>query len=222
MSDLKKILSPSILSADFKKLGEELETIDKAGAEYVHVDVMDGLFVKSISFGMPVIKSARSATDKVFDVHLMIENPEKHIPLYKNADIITVHYESTRHLYRAIQLIKDMGLKACVAINPATSVSMIEEVLPMLDQVLVMTINPGVPGEKFIAQTMTKIEKLNQLKKEKNYHFNIEVDGNVNKDTINECLKAGANMFVSGSYVFNGSIPDNIDSLLEEVKKYEY
>ena len=115
-----------------------------------------------------------------------------------------------------------MGLKACVAINPATSVSMIEEVLPMLDQVLVMTINPGVPGEKFIAQTMTKIERLNQLKKEKNYHFNIEVDGNVNKDTINECLKAGANMFVSGSYVFNGSIPDNIDSLLEEVKKYEY
>ena len=183
---------------------------------------MDGLFVKSISFGMPVIKSARSATDKVFDVHLMIEDPEKHIPLYQNADIITVHYESTRHLYRAIQLIKNMGLKACVAINPATSVSMIEEVLPMLDQVLVMTINPGVPGEKFIAQTMTKIEKLNQLKKEKDYHFNIEVDGNVNKDTINECLKAGANMFVSGSYVFNGSIPDNIDSLLEEVKKYEY
>lgn len=183
---------------------------------------MDGQFVPSQAFGPNTVNDLKNMTDFKLDLHLMIENPEKHIPLYKNADIITVHYESTRHLYRTIQLIKNMGLKACVAINPATSVSMIEEVLPMLDQILVMTINPGVPGEKFIAQTMTKIEKLNQLKKEKNYHFNIEVDGNVNKDTINECLKAGANMFVSGSYVFNGSIPDNIDSLLEEVKKYEY
>lgn len=216
------IILPSLLNANTYNIKEQLQILKDKGIDHLHVDVMDGQFVPSQAFGPNTVNDLKNMTDFKLDVHLMIENPEKHIPLYKNADIITVHYESTRHLYRAIQLIKNMGLKACVAINPATSVSMIEEVLPMLDQILVMTINPGVPGEKFIAQTMTKIEKLNQLKKEKNYHFNIEVDGNVNKDTINECLKAGANMFVSGSYVFNGSIPDNIDSLLEEVKKYEY
>lgn len=216
------IILPSLLNANTYNIKEQLQILKDKGIDHLHVDVMDGQFVPSQAFGPNTVNDLKNMTDFKLDVHLMIENPEKHIPLYKNADIITVHYESTRHLYRAIQLIKDMGLKACVAINPATSVSMIEEVLPMLDQVLVMTINPGVPGEKFIAQTMTKIEKLDQLKKEKNYHFNIEVDGNVNKDTINECLKAGANMFVSGSYIFNGSIPDNIDSLLEEVKKYEY
>lgn len=216
------IILPSLLNANTYNIKEQLQILKDKGIDHLHVDVMDGQFVPSQAFGPNTVNDLKDMTDFKLDVHLMIENPEKHIPLYKNADIITVHYESTRHLYRTIQLIKNMGLKACVAINPATSVSMIEEVLPMLDQVLVMTINPGVPGEKFIAQTMTKIEKLNQLKKEKNYHFNIEVDGNVNKDTINECLKAGANMFVSGSYIFNGSIPDNIDSLLEEVKKYEY
>lgn len=216
------IILPALLNANTYNIKEQLQILKDKGIDHLHVDVMDGQFVPSQAFGPNTVNDLKNMTDFKLDVHLMIENPEKHIPLYKNADIITVHYESTRHLYRAIQLIKNMGLKACVAINPATSVSMIEEVLPMLDQVLVMTINPGVPGEKFIAQTMTKIEKLDQLKKEKNYHFNIEVDGNVNKDTINECLKAGANMFVSGSYVFNGSIPDNIDSLLEEVKKYEY
>lgn len=216
------IILPSLLNANTYNIKEQLQILKDKGIDHLHVDVMDGQFVPSQAFGPNTVNDLKNMTDFKLDVHLMIENPEKHIPLYKNADIITVHYESTRHLYRAIQLIKNMGLKACVAINPATSVSMIEEVLPMLDQVLVMTINPGVPGEKFIAQTMTKIEKLNQLKKEKNYHLNIEVDGNVNKDTINECLKAGANMFVSGSYIFNGSIPDNIDSLLEEVKKYEY
>lgn len=216
------IILPSLLNANTYNIKEQLQILKDKGIDHLHVDVMDGQFVPSQAFGPNTVNDLKNMTDFKLDVHLMIENPEKHILLYKNADIITVHYESTRHLYRAIQLIKNMGLKACVAINPATSVSMIEEVLPMLDQVLVMTINPGVPGEKFIAQTMTKIEKLNQLKKEKNYHLNIEVDGNVNKDTINECLKAGANMFVSGSYVFNDSIPDNIDSLLEEVKKYEY
>ncbi len=216
------IILPSLLNANTYNIKEQLQILKDKGIDHLHVDVMDGQFVPSQAFGPNTVNDLKNMTDFKLDVHLMIENPEKHIPLYKNAEIITVHYESTRHLYRAIQLIKNMGLKACVAINPATSVSMIEEVLPMLDQVLVMTINPGVPGEKFIAQTMTKIEKLDQLKKEKNYHFNIEVDGNVNKDTINECLKAGANMFVSGSYIFNGSIPDNIDSLLEEVKKYEY
>lgn len=216
------IILPSLLNANTYNIKEQLQILKDKGIDHLHVDVMDGQFVPSQAFGPNTVNDLKKMTDFKLDVHLMIEDPEKHIPLYKNADIITVHYESTRHLYRAIQLIKNMGLKACVAINPATSVSMIEEILPMLDQVLVMTINPGVPGEKFIAQTMTKIEKLNQLKKEKNYYFNIEVDGNVNKDTINECLKAGANMFVSGSYVFNGSIPDNIDSLLEEVKKYEY
>ena len=216
------IILPSLLNANTYNIKEQLQILKDKGIDHLHVDVMDGQFVPSQAFGPNTVNDLKNMTDFKLDVHLMIENPEKHILLYKNADIITVHYESTRHLYRAIQLIKNMGLKACVAINPATSVSMIEEVLPMLDQVLVMTINPGVPGEKFIAQTMTKIEKLNQLKKEKNYHFNIEVDGNVNKDTINECLKAGANMFVSGSYVFNGSIPDNIDYLLEELKKYEY
>ena len=161
MSGLKKILSPSILSADFKKLGEELETIDKAGAEYVHVDVMDGLFVKSISFGMPVIKSARSATDKVFDVHLMIEEPIRYIEDFvkAGADIITVHVEACKDVVATLEKIKECGVKAAITLNPPTPVSAIEPYLDKVDMVLVMSVNPGFGGQKFIPESLDKVKE---------------------------------------------------------------
>ena len=168
MSGLKKILSPSILSADFKKLGEELETIDKAGAEYVHVDVMDGLFVKSISFGMPVIKSARSATDKVFDVHLMIEEPIRYIEDFvkAGADIITVHVEACKDVVATLEKIKECGVKAAITLNPPTPVSAIEPYLDKVDMVLVMSVNPGFGGQKFIPESLDKVKEIRSLRKD--------------------------------------------------------
>ena len=178
MSGLKKILSPSILSADFKKLGEELETIDKAGAEYVHVDVMDGLFVKSISFGMPVIKSARSATDKVFDVHLMIEEPIRYIEDFvkAGADIITVHVEACKDVVATLEKIKECGVKAAITLNPPTPVSAIEPYLDKVDMVLVMSVNPGFGGQKFIPESLDKVKEIRSLLDAKGLDTDIEID----------------------------------------------
>ena len=218
MSDLKKILSPSILSADFKKLGEELETIDKAGAEYVHVDVMDGLFVKSISFGMPVIKSARSATDKVFDVHLMIEEPIRYIEDFvkAGADIITVHVEACKDVVATLEKIKECGVKAAITLNPPTPVSAIEPYLDKVDMVLVMSVNPGFGGQTFIEQTINKVDKLKKLIMESNSHTLIEIDGGVNFETGKRLVNAGADALVAGSFVFNSPDPEaNIKGLKE-------
>ena len=216
------ILSPSILSADFTKLGEEIETIDNAGAEYIHVDVMDGMFVPSISYGMPVIKSIRKSTGKVFDVHLMIENPDNYIKEFADAgcDIIVVHQEACTHLHRTIQNIKSHGIKAGVALNPATPIETIKYVLQDVDMVLLMSVNPGFGGQSYIPVVTEKIKELKALIDKMNLDIDIEVDGGVKPSNIAEVVNAGANVIVAGSAIFNaGNIYEAVKSLRENASK---
>ena len=210
-------LSPSILSADFANLGEQIKLIDEAGAQYIHIDVMDGMFVPSISFGMPVIKKIRPLTDKIFDVHLMIEDPDRYIKDFVDvgADIITVHVESCRHLDRTIELIHEYDKIAGVAINPATPLSQIEYVLEKMDMLLIMSVNPGFGGQKYIPYCTEKIRRAYKMIKDNGYKTDIEVDGGVNKDNLAEILDAGANIIVAGSAVFNGDIVNNVQTMLD-------
>ena len=212
-------LSPSILSADFSILGEQLEILDNAGAQYVHIDVMDGEFVPSISIGLPVIKSIRKCTDRIFDVHLMIEEPIRYIDDFADAgaDIITVHAEACKHLDRTIDAIKEKGLIAGVAINPATSLSAIEYILNKVDMVLIMTVNPGFGGQKLIPYTIDKIRELKELLRRTGNKVDIEVDGGVNLDNVEEILSAGANIIVAGSAVFNGDMAENTECFLQKL-----
>lgn len=217
---MEKCLAPSILSADFGILKQQLEVIDEAGAQYVHFDVMDGVFVPSISFGLPVLKTIRKYTDRMMDVHLMIVDPERYVKDFAEAgaDIITVHAEACKHLDATIELIKASGAMAGVAINPATPLNAISHVLEKVDMVLIMTVNPGFGGQSLIPYTLDKVRELSQLLNQKGLKIDIEVDGGINKDTIEDALDAGANIIVAGSAVFNGDISANVETLMEKMR----
>ena len=212
-------VAPSILSADYINLQKDIELIESAGAEFVHIDVMDGMFVPSISYGPAWVKALRPVTDMVLDVHLMVEQPERYIDVFAEAgsDIIGVHYEATPHIHRALQQIKNDGIKAEVVINPGTSVAAIEPVLHMVDQVMVMTVNPGFGGQKFLPETLEKIARLAEIKREKGYDYDIEIDGGANDETTKLAYEAGATVAVAGSYVFDKVDPAAKIARLKEV-----
>ena len=203
------IISPSVLSCDFGNIERDVKMLHSSEAQWIHIDVMDGVFVPNISFGFPVLDVIRKHTDKVLDVHLMIENPDNYLVNFKNsgADILTVHVEACRHLNRTISAIKELGMKAGVALNPHTPVSTLEEVIQDLDLVLIMSVNPGFGGQKFIHSSIEKVKKLAQLIQEKKSNAIIEVDGGVNLETGLELKKAGAQALVAGSFVFGSANP---------------
>jgi len=202
-------VAPSILSADYVNLQRDIEMVEKGGAEYLHIDVMDGTFVPSISYGPGFVKAIRKVSDLFLDVHLMVEKPGHIIQEFADAgaDLIGIHVEATQHIHGDIQTINNAGVKSEVVINPGTPVSAILPVLHMVDQVLVMTVNPGFGGQKFLPETVAKIAELNRLKSENGYTYDIEIDGGVNADTVVACYEAGATVAVAGSYVFNDTDP---------------
>lgn len=203
---MKKIL-PSILSADFANLERDIKELESIGIDMFHIDVMDGNFVPNISFGFPIIESIRPKTDKVFDCHLMIANPENYVEQFCNVgcDMVSFHIEATNHADRVIQVIKKNGKKAGIVLNPQTSIESIKYLLPKLDYVLIMTVNPGFGGQKFIPELLEKIEELAKLREEKNYNFLIEVDGGINIETSKACRDKGADLLVCGSFLFGAS-----------------
>lgn len=211
-------IAPSILAADFSKLGEEVMEVEKAGADWIHIDVMDGHFVPNISFGAVVMEAIRPLTKLPFDVHLMIENADSYIEDFAKAgaDYITVHVEASPHLHRSIQLIRSLGVKPGVVLNPHTPVESILPILEDIDLVLFMTVNPGFGGQKFISSVLPKVEQLAQIIKEKGLEIDIEIDGGINEETIAACVKAGANVFVAGSAIYGKE--DRI-AALQRIKK---
>ncbi|MCL2114343.1 MAG: ribulose-phosphate 3-epimerase [Streptococcaceae bacterium] len=217
--NFKNKIAPSILSADFGYFVRDVQRIEAAGAEVVHIDVMDGHFVDNLTFGSGVVAALRPQTDLFLDVHMMVENPEKYVEEFAvaGADSMSIHVEATHHIHGALQKIKAAGMQASVVINPGTSVEAIKPVLSMVDMVLVMTVNPGFGGQKFIPEMMDKVRELSQIRKEKKLNFEIEVDGGIDDHTIEQAKNAGANVFVAGSYVFNGNVEKNIAKLKERL-----
>jgi len=213
-------LAPSILAADFFRLGEQIKAVEKAGADYLHIDVMDGMFVPSISFGLPVIETIRKESNLVFDVHLMIEEPGRYVKQFAvaGADILNVHVEACTHLQRTISEIKELGLKAGVTLNPGTPLTTLEYILNDVDLVLIMSVNPGFGGQKFIPFTLQKLNDLREMRLRKNATAEIEVDGGVTLANAKEIMEAGAEVLVSGSAVFAGDIEANVKAFRELMK----
>ena len=212
-------LAPSLLAADFTRLGEQMRIIDQAGAQYFHYDVMDGQFVPNISMGLPVLQSIRKVTKKKLDVHLMIEHPERYISDFSDAgaDIITVHAEACTHLDQIVGDIKREGLLAGVALNPSTPLNVLDYILPEVDMVLIMTVNPGYGGQKMIPYTLDKIRELRGIVQRRGLSTDIEVDGGVKIDNVDQFLAAGANVIVAGSGIFKGDLAGNVEAFLEKM-----
>ncbi len=213
-------VSPSILAADFGNLQRECEMLNNSEADYVHIDVMDGVFVPNISLGMPVTKALKKYCSKPLDVHLMIVDPQRYIDTFAalGAHIINVHYEACTHLDSTINHIHSLGIKAAVTLNPSSPVSLLEDILPMVDMVLLMSVNPGFGGQKFIPNTLNKIERLTKLREQTGSHALIEIDGGINEQTAHDCAKAGANILVAGSYVFGSADPHEVIKTLKNIR----
>ena len=210
------IIAPSILSADFLNLGKDIEMINRSQAEWIHIDVMDGVFVPNISYGIPIVKAVRKATGKILDVHLMIIQPERYFETFRDAgaDMITFHYEASVHLHRSIALLHELGIKAGVVLNPHTPVSVLSEILPEIDMVLLMSVNPGFGGQKFIENTYQKIRQLKDLIIQKQSKALIEVDGGVSDSNARQLVDCGADVLVAGNYVFKAASPTHaIDAI---------
>lgn len=216
-------LAPSLLAADFGRLGDQVRAVDEAGAAYLHLDVMDGAFVPSISFGMPVIAGLRELTDKVFDVHMMVEEPGRYVEDMRKcgADLITVHAEACTHLDRVINQIREGGMRAGVALNPATPVSALDCVLDQVDMVLIMSVNPGFGGQKLIPYTLKKVEAVRRMMEGRGLHGDIQVDGGISPANVRQVLDAGANVIVAGSAVFGQDPAARTREFLEIFKEYE-
>lgn len=214
----KKILSPSILAADFAVLGRQIREADEAGAEYIHIDVMDGVFVPSISFGMPLIQSIRKVTDRVFDVHLMIMGPERYVKQFKEcgADSITFHLEATEDADALIDQIHSLGCRAGMSVKPRTPIEAVRKYIPKIDMLLVMTVEPGFGGQKYIPESTERVRKARQMADEQGINLDIQVDGGIGQDNAHVVLEAGANVIVSGSAVFHGDITDNVKRFLAQ------
>ena len=214
----KRILSPSILAADFARLGEQIKEADEAGAEYIHIDVMDGVFVPSISFGMPVIRSIRSVTDRVFDVHLMIVDPDRYLKDFKacGADSITFHLEATDDADETIDLIRNLGCRVGMSIKPKTPVEVVRKYLSKLDMLLVMTVEPGFGGQKYIPESTERVRWVREMADEMGLDLDMQVDGGITVDNAKTVMDAGANVIVAGSAVFGGSITENVKQYLAQ------
>ncbi len=224
MPQSKHLVAPSILSADFADLGKDICMVNESQADWFHVDIMDGVFVPNISFGFPVMQAVAKHAQKPLDVHLMIVDPDRYLTICKDsgADIITVHYEACKHLHRTLSAIKELGCKAGVALNPHTSVQLLKDVIQDIDLVCLMGVNPGFGGQKFIEQTYIKIKELRAMASGVNDALLIEIDGGVSLDNAGKLLKAGADVLVAGSFIFNSHTPSETVKALKEVDPFLY